>query len=55
MAIMNTMKAMPVDKAKIKALNPQKCIGCGLCTYSCTSRINVKDYVDRAKIVARLP
>lgn len=52
--IMNTMKKMPVDKEKIKFLNPLKCIECGLCTYSCTSKIAVTDYVRRAKIVARL-
>lgn len=53
--IMNAMKAMPVDKAKVKALNPLKCIECGLCTYSCTSKIKVTDYIRRAKVVAKLP
>ena len=53
--IMNTMKSMPVDKQKIKELNPLKCIECGLCSYSCTSEINVTDYVKRAKVIARLP
>ncbi|MFA6829594.1 MAG: RnfABCDGE type electron transport complex subunit C [Bacilli bacterium] len=53
--IMKTMQSMPVDKAKIKALNPMKCIGCGLCSYSCTSNINVKEFVERAKIIQRLP
>lgn len=55
MAIMNTMNTMPVDKAKIKALHPERCIGCGLCTYSCTSKIEVKEFVKRAKLIARLP
>jgi len=54
-AIMNAMNALPLDKAKIKALNPLKCIECGLCTYSCTSKINVTDFVRRAKIIAKLP
>lgn len=52
--IMNAMKHMPVDKEKIKMLNPLKCIECGLCTYSCTSKIQVTDYIRRAKVVARL-
>jgi electron transport complex protein RnfC len=52
--IMNAMKHTPVDKAKIKMLNPLKCIECGLCTYSCTSKIHVTDYIRRAKTIARL-
>lgn len=52
--IMNAMKHMPVDKEKVKMLNPLKCIECGLCTYSCTSKIQVTDYVRRAKVIARL-
>ena len=52
--IMNTMKSMPVDKEKIKFLNPLKCIECGLCSYSCTSNIPVTDYIRKAKVVARL-
>jgi electron transport complex protein RnfC len=54
-AIMNAMNSMPIDKEKIKALNPLKCIECGLCTYSCTSKIQVTDFVRRAKIIAKLP
>jgi Na+-translocating ferredoxin:NAD+ oxidoreductase subunit C len=53
--IMNAMKVVPVDKARVKALNPLKCIECGLCSYSCTSKIPVTDYIRRAKIVAKLP
>lgn len=52
--IMNTMKSMPVDKEKVKFLNPLKCIECGLCSYSCTSKIPVTDYIKRAKVIARL-
>ena len=52
--IMQAMKAMPVDKERVKALNPLKCIECGLCSYVCTSRIPVTDYVRRAKVVAKL-
>ena len=50
--IMNAVKA--IDKERIKKLNPLKCIECGLCTYSCTSKIQVTDYVRRAKIFAKL-
>ena len=50
--IMNAVKAM--DKERIKKLNPLRCIECGLCAYSCTSKIQVTDYVRRAKIFAKL-
>ena len=50
--IMNAVKAM--DKDRIKMLNPLRCIECGLCAYSCTSKIQVTDYVRRAKIFAKL-
>ncbi len=52
--IMNAMRSMPVDKEKIKQLEPLKCIECGLCSYVCTSKIPVTDYVKRAKVVAKL-
>jgi electron transport complex protein RnfC len=54
-AIYNAMKSMPVDKERIKSLNPLKCIECGLCSYSCTSKIPLTDYVRKAKIIAKLP
>ena len=50
--IMNAVKAL--DKERIKKLNPLKCIECGLCTYTCTSKIQVTDYVRKAKIMAKL-
>lgn len=53
--IARTMKHMPVDKAKIKALKPSLCIECGLCTYCCSSNIDLKAYVQRAKVIERLP
>lgn len=53
--IMDAMKSMPVDKELIKSLHPLSCVECGLCTYVCTSKIRVTDYVRRAKIVAKLP
>lgn len=42
------------DKERVKALHPERCVECGLCAYSCTSRINVTEYVRRAKRIARL-
>ncbi len=53
-SIMETMRSMPVNKEKIKELNPLKCIECGLCTYVCTSKIPVTDYIRRAKVIAKL-
>lgn len=50
--IMNAVKTL--DKERIKKLNPLKCIECGLCTYSCTSKIQVTDYVRKAKLFAKL-
>ena len=50
--IMNAVKVL--DKERIKALNPLRCIECGLCAYSCTSKIQVTDYVRKAKMIARL-
>ena len=50
--IMNAVKTL--DKERIKKLNPLKCIECGLCTYSCTSKIQVTDYIRKAKIIAKL-
>ncbi|MCR4562498.1 MAG: RnfABCDGE type electron transport complex subunit C [Bacilli bacterium] len=52
--IMNAMKVIPVDRERVKALEPLKCVECGLCTYSCTSKIRVTDYVRRAKTIAKL-
>ena len=50
--IMNAVKSL--DKERIKALNPLRCIECGLCSYVCTSKIPVTDFVRRAKIFAKL-
>ena len=50
--IMNAVKAL--DKERIKKLNALRCIECGLCTYSCTSKIQVTDYVRRAKLFAKM-
>ena len=53
--LMTTMKAMPVDKAKIKALDPLKCTDCGICTQVCPSGIDLATIVKRSKIIAKLP
>lgn len=50
--IMNAVKSL--NKEKIKELKPLTCIECGLCTYSCTSKIQVTDYVRKAKVIAKL-
>ncbi len=49
--IMNASKA--INREKLKKLHPEYCIECGLCSYSCTSKINVLDYVKRAKILVK--
>ena len=50
--IMNAVKML--DKERIKMLNPLRCIECGLCAYSCTSKIQVTDYIRKAKVMAKL-
>ena len=53
--VMKAMKTMPVDRQKIKNLKVLNCMECGLCSYSCTSKIPLTDYMRRAKVVAKLP
>ena len=50
--VMKAMKTMPVDRQKIKDLKVLNCMECGLCSYSCTSKIPLTDYMRRAKVVA---
>ena len=50
--IMNAVKTL--DKERIKSLNPLRCIECGLCAYTCTSKIQVTDYIRKAKMIAKL-
>ena len=50
--IMNAVKTL--DKERIKMLNPLKCIECGICAYTCTSKIQVTDYIRKAKMIAKL-
>jgi len=37
------------NKDKLKKLNPTKCVECGLCSYICPAKINVREYVRKAK------
>ncbi|MBQ8235027.1 MAG: RnfABCDGE type electron transport complex subunit C [Bacilli bacterium] len=39
------------DKETLKKLTPNKCIECGLCSYICPAKINLRDYVIKAKEV----
>ncbi|HPF83197.1 MAG TPA: RnfABCDGE type electron transport complex subunit C [Bacilli bacterium] len=34
---------------KLKELHPEKCISCGLCSYICPSKIDVREYIKKAK------
>lgn len=52
--IANTMQTMPVNKERLKALNPSLCLECGLCTYSCPSKIQLQEIMKRAKLVSKL-
>ena len=38
---------------KLKELHPEKCISCGLCSYDCPSKINVRDYIEKAKQIIK--
>lgn len=46
-SIMNAVKSKNIEA--LKAFNPKNCIECGLCSYVCTSKIEVTEYVKRAK------
>ena len=37
------------NKDKLIKLEPNKCVECGLCSYICPSKINVREYVRKAK------
>jgi len=49
--LMNAAKSKNKDAAK--GFNALDCMECGLCAYSCTSKINVTDWVRKAKPLAR--
>jgi Na+-translocating ferredoxin:NAD+ oxidoreductase subunit C len=51
--IMKAMRRKKVNVALLKKLNPMKCMECGLCTYSCPSKIPLLDYVRQAKAVVK--
>ena len=34
-------------------VDENKCIGCGICTYTCTSKIDVKKFVETAKLIVK--
>ncbi len=53
MEIMKTMSHAPVNMEKLKELHPERCIGCGICTYTCTSKIDVKKFVETAKLIVK--
>ena len=42
------MKNIKDDK-KLKDLDPKRCIECGLCSYICPSKIEVREFVKEAK------
>lgn len=50
--IMHAQIARNTDR--IMDFEPWHCIGCGLCSYVCPSKIDVSDYVKKAKLVANI-
>jgi electron transport complex protein RnfC len=49
--IMNAVKKK--DMESLKAFNPKNCIECGLCSYVCTSKIDVTDWVKKGKAMVK--
>lgn len=49
MFIMNNVN----NQEGLKKLNINKCIDCGLCSYICPARINLRSYIDKAKDLVR--
>lgn len=49
-SIMNAVKNK--DKDALQALNVANCIECGLCSYVCTSKIHLTDYMRKGKKLA---
>lgn len=49
--IMNAVKKK--DMESLKAFNPRNCIECGLCSYVCTSKIDVTDWVKKGKAMVK--
>jgi electron transport complex protein RnfC len=50
--LMNASKAR--NKDALKKMNVLNCIECGLCTYTCTSKIHVTEWMRRGKRLAKL-
>ena len=50
--IMKAQIAKNTDR--IMDFEPWHCIGCSLCSYVCPSKIDVSDYVKKAKLVANI-
>lgn len=51
--IMNLMRMKKPNAQWVNKLNPMKCVECGLCTYSCTSKIPLLMYIRDAKKLVR--
>ena len=49
--IMNAVKKK--DMESLQAFNPKNCIECGLCSYVCTSKIDVTDWVKKGKAMVK--
>jgi electron transport complex protein RnfC len=49
---MNAVKNKDVDALK-GSLNIKACILCGMCSYTCTSKIHLTDYCRKAKRLAQ--
>lgn len=44
------IKDSHLNKKKLEMLTPEKCIGCGLCSYICPARIDLRKIVSEAKL-----
>lgn len=51
--IMNLMRMKHPSAKLVNKLEPMKCMECGLCTYSCTSKIPLLYYIRQAKALVR--
>ena len=34
---------------ELRKLNVNRCIGCGICSYICPAKINLREYVEKAR------
>jgi electron transport complex protein RnfC len=51
--IMNLMRMKHPNAKWVNKFEPMKCVECGLCTYSCTSKIPLLYYIRQAKSLVR--